>query len=529
VKGDDRRPDRRLLFWTLALFFIFILVIGGLSFYVISGKELYYPFRLTSTLKLIKYIYPESFERENMLELAREAVLEQLDRYSGYLEAQELDRAVEEFSGSYGGIGITVVRHDCGLMVMSVRENSPAGKAGVRTGDIIIEADSVILAGFSTYKSSFLLRGDEGTEVHILVARNNMNDTLEFRLRREKIRLIHIPYAGFTENNNLYVRILDFEAGTAEELWKVLDTLYFNDRPEISGVILDVRGNPGGLLTEAVAVSDFFLDRGHLIVGIKARSRWQSREFFSTGRDILEGLPIAVLIDRGSASAAEILAGALKYAGRAVLVGDTTFGKGLVQEYNRLFDGSGIRLTTSRYYFEGNVFLNDPGASSPDSAVGISPDYYILPAEYEPFPMKLESSGLLRDFAMQHRQEIVAFAPFGPPASSLLDEFGEYAAIEDFDYRSSLTDLAEFIRDEVVYNDYSKAAYEVMDRIYRLSEENDRNQFQKYGQYIRLRLYQIALEAESGTARAYREIIVPYRPEINLAEKLLQEKVKNRH
>lgn len=515
------RFSRRLLLWALALFVIFISAIGGVSLFIMSEPELYYPFRLISALNLIETLYPEEFRSGSIMKQARAAVFSQLDRYSGYVEPEELSRLQEEFTGSYGGIGITITGHDRGLAVMSVREGGPADRVGIKTGDIIIRIDDLTIAGLNNSRAGYLLRGKEGSPVKVVVARNDFTDTLRFDLIRENLKLIHIPYAGLTENNSLYIRILDFEAGLSEQLKDILDSSYETNKAKINSLILDVRGNPGGLLHEAIEVCDLFLDKGHLIVGVKGRSRWNSREYFSTENDVFNGLPLVILVDRGSASAAEILSGALKYSGRAILVGDTTYGKGLVQEYDYLSDGSGIRLTTARYYFEGNIYLNDPDADNVDSSVGIPPDYYINSIEYEPFPMKLESSQLMRAFAVKHQQEILALAPFSQPPPKWFNQFVDYAKHEHFEFQSELTSVAKFIRDEVVFHNYSEAAFKTIDNICRLAEDDDQRQFENYQDYIKQRLYQLATESTFGRARAYRDAIVPYRPEIFLAEKIL--------
>jgi carboxyl-terminal processing protease len=527
IDRKHSNSSRRYTSWAVILFAALVVFIGGLSLFVISDKNIRYLQNFTASLELIGLLYPESFSAEMLIETAREAVFEELDRYSGYLEPEELRRVTEEFTGSYGGIGITVVPHGKGLMVMSVRESGPAGQAGMRTGDVIIQADSITLEKMSTYKATFLLRGEEGTSVTVTVARNHLKDTLEYALRRERFKLIHIPFAGVTENGNLYIRILDFEAGLTADLMDVLDSLYLKDRDSVTGVIVDLRGNPGGLLSEAVAASDLFLDKGYVIAGVRGRSRWQTREYCSSGRDVLNGLPLAVLISRGSASAAEITAGALKYARRAILIGDTTFGKGLIQEFRSLFDGSGVRLTTARYYFEGGVFINDPSLPELDDAVGIPPDYFIELIEDEPFPVGLESSLSMRDFAFENQDKILTYSPFTEASPVWLDSFFSYATRNDFRYESGLTELAKFVRDEIVYRDYSDETFAAIDRICRLSEEDDRSQFDKYKDYIKKRIYQIALETRDGFAESYREVVLPYRRDIVLAEKLLQSEVTN--
>ncbi|UCD17007.1 MAG: PDZ domain-containing protein [Candidatus Zixiibacteriota bacterium] len=525
-KTEQMNPDRqrqhshRSLAWTLGLFFSIVIIVAGLAVFVLTEPNLDHQSTMALSLRLIGFLYPEANDSGSLVALARDAVFKNLDRYSGYLEPRELEQITEEFSGSYGGIGITIVAHPRGLMVMSVREGGPADRVGICIGDVIIRADTAELAGINAYLASFMLRGPEGTGISLDVARDNMADTLTFILTRERLKLIHVPYAGFTPSGAFYIRMLDFEAGAAFELAEILDTLFPGGEDSITGIILDLRGNPGGLLNEAVAIADIFLDEGFLIVGTKGRSRWQDETFHSTGNDVTGGLPMAIIVDRGSASASEIVSGALKYAGRAVLVGDTTFGKGLVQEHKGLGDGSGIRLTTSRYYFEGGIFLNDPEAPI-DSAAGIPPDYCLLPMERKAFPRLLENSLLMRQFATAQRDEILLGPGLTGPSPEWFGEFVAYVRRSDFSYESELTELVRYTKDHVILRNSRDATVRAVKRLLALAREDDSRQIYEYRDYIKQRLYQIAVESKYGLARAYQDVIVPFRPEIRLAEKIL--------
>jgi C-terminal peptidase prc len=515
-------PDvrARSIKWALTLFFIITALLCVLVWYLLSDNELYASYRVEDTLNLIKRFYPESYRPGRMMSLARNSVISELDRYSGYLEPEELNRVEEEFTGSYGGIGIMVVGHSQGLMIMSVREDGPAGKAGIRTGDVIIRADSTSMKGINSYQATYYLRGPEGSKVEVVVARNDFADTLTFHLVRERLRLEHVAYAGITQNKSLYIRLLDFESGTSEDVRAALDSLYFKNRKGVRGLILDLRGNPGGLLGEAYQVANLFLEKDILIVGLKGRSRWNHADYFSTDGDITDGLPMAIIVDRGSASASEILAGALKYAGRAALIGDTTFGKGLVQEFDYFGDGSGLRLTTARYYFEGNIFLNDPRAEIKDSAAGIPPDYYFKWIEDEPFPLRLENSLLLRDYAFANRDRIVSDSGAFVILSACYNDFAAFARKNGFHFESNLTRIINSAEKDAFLEGCSKETIASIGRLLQIAREDDSAQFDRYREYIARRLYQIALEAKYGTEAAYREAILPYRPDINLAESL---------
>ncbi|MCP4705244.1 MAG: PDZ domain-containing protein [candidate division Zixibacteria bacterium] len=519
------REGHRTLIWGVGLFLTLILLTSGAGIFLLSDKSLYLPLQLTNTLELISIMHPELYNSGNLINSAQSAVLNELDRYSGLLEPRELNRVHEEFTGSYGGIGISVVGHTYGLMIMTVRDDGPAGQIGIQTGDIIIKSDSTRLRGLSAYQSTYLLRGPEDSPLELTIVRNQMADTLKFNLIRRLLPLIHIPYAGITENNSLYIRITDFEMGVSRELHDVLDSLYLNNPDTIEQLIIDLRGNPGGLLREAHRTANMFLDKDHLIVGIRGRSIWREEKYYSTGSDITNNLPIALIVDRNSASAAEILAGALKYANRAILVGDTTFGKGLVQEFSGLGDGSGLRLTTSRYYFEGEIFLNDPEAEVIDSASGIPPDYYFLFEGRKPFTNQLENSSLLREFAINNKKRIIQYAPFTDSDTDLMNEFNDYLQNNNFEFHSTIAAIAGLTKQLIALQKFDDTYINAIDRICKIAQNDDKKQFDVNKNYIKRRLYKIALESEFGTSRAYHDAILPYREDIRFAESILKSKI----
>ena len=408
---------------------------------------------------------------------------------------------------------------------MSVRENGPAGETGLLTGDVIIAADSVALAGISADSATSLLRGEEGTSVLARVFRPVTKDTIEVKIARRRIPLLHIPFAGYTSDSLVYIRLLDFEAGATEDVKSAFDSLINGkgNKPRPRGLILDLRGNPGGLFAEAYETADLFLEEGAFIVGTDARSRWNEREYYATGTDLTEGLPLVIIIDRGSASSAEIVAGALKQAGRAVLVGDTTFGKGLVQGFTRFPDGDGLRLTIARYYFDNDLYLNDFDSTLNDTGHGLVPDYYFPSDETHPFMRTLDYSLLLQQFANQHQDEIITAAEEGELTDDWPQRFASFAKQNDFTYASTVTRLAELLADlaemEQSSNDTKQATKKILD----LARQDDENQFRLHTDYVKMRLKQIAFERKFGAYRAYRDVIVPQRPLIRFASQVLLE------
>jgi carboxyl-terminal processing protease len=321
----------------------------------------------------------------------------------------------------------------------------------------------------------------------------------------------------------LYIRVLDFESGASRDINDALDTLIVNGKHNPRGVILDLRGNPGGLLTEAYRTASLFLNKGEFIVGTDGRSRWNEERHYATGPDLTNGLPMAILVDNGSASASEIVAGSLHQLGRALLVGDTTFGKGLVQGITQLSDGSALRLTISRYYLEGGLYLNRFDSTLSDTGSGLAPDYPVQFVERDEFPLRIETSLLLQKFANLHQDEIIAASQHLALPKAWVDRFRSFSRDSGFIYTSSQTQSAQLLVELAVVEQSSKAVFNAALEILHKSQQDDMAQFERYADYIRTRLKQLAWERKFGTYREYADVIVRERPDIRYAAHLLTE------
>jgi C-terminal peptidase prc len=517
--------DRKFFLLSMILLVLVTLITGGMGVYVLSDPGIGQAHTFAQVaLKIAKHHGYDIVESDLIIS-ARRAIFDRLDRYSSYIESAQFERLDEELSGHYSGIGIIVIRHERGLLIMSVRENGPAGQTGLLTGDVIIAADSIELTGISADSATGLLRGEEGTSVLVRVFRPVAKDTVEIKITRRRIPLLHVPFAGYTSDSLIYIRLLDFEAGATEDVKSAFDSLINgkDNSPRPRGLVLDLRGNPGGLFSEAYETADLFLEEGVFIVGTDARTRWNEREYYATGTDLTDGLPLVVIIDRGSASSAEIVAGALKQAGRALLVGDTTFGKGLVQGFTRFPDGEGLRLTIARYYFDNNLYLNDFDSTLNDIGHGLAPDYYFSSYEARPFVQALDYSLLLQQFANQNQDEIIATTEEGGLTGDWPQRFASFAMQNDFTYASTVTRLAEILAELTEMEQSSNDTKQATKRILDVARQDDQNQFRVYASYIKMRLKQIAFERKFGTYRAYRDIIVPEHPIIRFASRLLLE------
>lgn len=513
--------DRKAIMLSMIFIVLMVMLAGGMGVYVLSDPSLEDAMTMTRAAFRIEELYRSEVDWPALIASGRQGMFDNLDRYSSYFGREQFNSLDEELEGGYTGIGVTVVFHDEGLMVMSVREDGPAAEVGLLSGDIVLSADSVSLAGMSGSESSHLLRGSEGTTVLLEVFRPVTGELFEVTVTRRRIPFIHIPFAGLTPDGFIYVRLLDFDAGATDDLEDALDSLLGRKEYKARGIILDLRGNPGGLFSEGYRTADLFLEDGVFMVGTDGRSRWRDEKYYATGDDMTGGLPLAVIVDQGTASSGEIVSGSLQASGRAVLIGDTTFGKGLVQGFVRYPDGDGLRLTISRYYFEGPVYLNDFDSTLNDTGHGLVPDHYFDLHRMNPIQRELENSLLLRQFGNNHQDEIISAAEAGTLSDSLIEQFIVYALDSGFSYSSPRTLLVEDMKVVALYETSSSGTVGFIDNLIAASTNEDTHSLRLERDYIGRRLIQIAYERKYGIYETYKRVLVPTRPEIKFAAQIL--------
>ncbi len=319
--------------------------------------------RFTAVMSLVKQAYVEPVDDHQLMLAAIKGMLVGLDPHSEYLEADELDQLNEDTSGSYAGLGLEVTTVDGFLRVIAPIDETPAERAGIKAGDTILRIDNVPVQADNLGDAVDMLRGAAGSDVTLSILREGSREPQEFKLKREIIRVASVR-GRLLEPGYAYLRVAQFQAETGSDLRKRIASLQKENGKPLLGAVLDLRSNPGGLLNAAVEVSDLLLDAGD-IVTTRGRIREAEMAFRATPGDALEGASLVVLIDRGTASAAEIVAGALKDNHRALLMGRRSFGKGSVQTVLSLDDRHALKLTTARYYTPSGVSIQ---------ASGIQPD-----------------------------------------------------------------------------------------------------------------------------------------------------------
>ncbi len=331
---------------------------------------------LTEILMQIKRSYVDEKEYTDIVNGAIHGMLRSLDPHSDYLEPQAYKDMKEDTQGRYGGIGVHIGMRNDVLTVIAPIEDTPAFEAGLLAGDRIVEIDGEKTRKMEFSESVDRIRGKRGTTVLLTVLREGESDTLEFEIRREFIEVASVKGTRVIRNGIGYVRITQFSAPTAESFQRGLDKLF---EQEVKGLVLDLRNNPGGLVSSAVNVAEKFLRKGELIVTTKGRKyRSGKMEQRAAGDVRYLDVPLVILVNEGSASAAEIVAGALQDQGRAVLLGETTYGKGSVQSILpiRAEADSAIRMTTARYYTPSGRQIHDQGIQ-PDILVYVPPSEWV--------------------------------------------------------------------------------------------------------------------------------------------------------
>lgn len=322
---------------------------------------------LTDALARIKASYVEPVDDKQLLEGAIAGMLATLDPHSSFLNGKDLTRLTESTRGEYGGVGLEVSPENGSFRVVTAMDDSPAQRAGIRTGDLLLRINNELTRGLKFEDVVTRLRGAPGSKVSVQLGREGEGKPLDIELVRDTIQTASVRHE-LLDSGIAYIRIAQFQQDTGNEVLATLDKLKTANGGALRGLILDMRNNPGGVVAAAAAVADAFLTEG-VIVSTKGRSPGSDTELKARADDRLHGAPIVVLINQGSASAAEIVAGALQDHQRAILVGSRSFGKGSVQTVHKLSGEAAIKLTTARYYTPSGRSIQAAGIE-PDVPVG---------------------------------------------------------------------------------------------------------------------------------------------------------------
>ena len=356
----------------IIIFFILLNLFLVKNFLFASEENIYDKIDLFGeVLNKINKEYVEEIDQSEAMDAAINGVLQSLDPYSAYMSPESFENMQTETSGEFGGLGIEVSMEAGVVKVISPLDDSPAYEAGVKAGDYIVKINNIQVQGKTLNEAVEIMRGPVGSDIEITVRRKGVKKALVFNITRKIIKVRSVK-SKIIDNNIGYIRLTAFNENSSNQIKKKINE--FNKNENIEKYILDLRNNPGGLLSQAIKITDFFLSSGE-IVSTKSRQENENRKWFAQAGDILNGETLVVLINNGSASASEIVAGALKDHKRAILVGENSYGKGSVQSIIPLRNKGAIRLTISKYYLPSGESISEVGVS-PDIVVAEDNDNF---------------------------------------------------------------------------------------------------------------------------------------------------------
>ena len=317
-------------------------------------------------LENIRKDYVDDVDQSEIMDSAINGVLQSLDPYSAYMSPELFKEMQTDTKGEFGGLGIEIGMEAGVVKVISPIDDTPAAKAGIKSGDYIVKIGSEQVQGKTLLEAVKLMRGPVGTSINLTIRRKNLKKPIEFKIMRQVIEVQSVSSKIIGEEKNIgYIRLKSFNENSDKQFLNSVKKL--EKKSGVIGYVFDLRNNPGGLLSQAINITDFFLDDGE-IVSTKGRKVSETRKFFARKGDEIQGKPIIVLINNGSASASEIFAGALKDHKRAIIIGENSYGKGSVQSIIPLRNGGGMRLTISKYYLPSGKSISE---------VGVAPDISI--------------------------------------------------------------------------------------------------------------------------------------------------------
>ncbi len=494
--------------------------------------------KLTQTAFTIRNSYMEEVDAEEVIKAGVVGLLSGLDRYSVFMEEQAYDALMESTHGKYQGLGMQIDSREGRIVIISPIEGTPAYRRGLRAGDVVWAIDGKDTDGMSTSDAVDLMRGEAGSSVNLLIKRAGIDEKLEYILERAVIELKSVNYFGTLPNSDIgYVRLSRFAEETSRELREAVTSL---NEQNVSSIVFDLRSNGGGLLDQAKEVSELFLDSAREIVYTKGRETYPERHYFSQALPLFgDGKPVVVLVDEGTASASEIVAGALQDWDRGLVVGSTTYGKGLVQGLFDLPSGDHIKLTTAKYYVPSGRCIQKPErqakrnsradlddadedslviAEEPDifytnggrivyGGGGITPDVTVDRDRWQPIEINLERKSMFFDFAIEYVAAHPDIKPDFEVTDELLAEFRAFTAEKEFSYKSALQIAVEELQETISEEDKEALFEQSIANMEGVVEAEKEADFDRSSKYIKRAVKREIVSAVFGERGVYENIL----------------------
>ena len=446
--------------------FVAVTIISSVSILTFSFKDDF--FEVSKNLDIfatlfreVNLYYVDEVQPGQLMKTGIDAMLESLDPYTNYIPEDDIEDARFMTTGQYGGIGALIRTRDGQVVISEPYENSPAAKADLRAGDVVLEIEGRSTKGKTTSDVVKVLKGQPNTPVKILIKRDGEEKPIEKTIMREEIKVSNVPYYGMVDDHTGYIKLTGFTDEAGREVKDALTKL--KENPALEGVILDLRGNPGGLLREAINIVNIFVEKGLDIVSTKGKVKEWDKVYKSLNNPVDVKIPVAVLVNRSSASASEIVSGSLQDLDRAVIIGQRSFGKGLVQTSRPLSYNTQMKITTSKYYIPSGRCIqakdyshrNEDGSVGmvPDSLIrefktrngrnvydggGVNPDISLPMREYSPIAKTLATNNLIFDFATQYRLKhpTISSAKDFAVDKDLFSQFASYLSTREYSYET---------------------------------------------------------------------------------------------
>jgi len=456
----------------------------------------------TTLYKELNTFYVDETNPGDLMKKGIDEMLKSLDPYTTYIPESEMEDFRFQTTGQYGGIGAMITKVDDYVLISEPYENFPAQKAGLLAGDKILEINGVSAKGKTTKEVSKVLKGQPNTSVTILIERPHVDNPFEVSFEREKISVPSIPYSEYLQDGIAYIRLRSFTRKCANDLKNTIINL--KKEQELKGIILDLRSNPGGLLNESVDIVNLFVEKGEEVVSTKGRIKSKSKSYFANKKPLDTDVPIVVLINSASASASEIVSGALQDLDRGVVIGQRSYGKGLVQQTKKLSYNTQLKLTIAKYYIPSGRCIqaldysdrNEDGSVGkiPDSLMtsfftkngrevkdggGILPDIVMSPDKYGMIIVSLLKERLFFDYATNYKFLNVSISRDFVFSNDDFEKFKIYLLDKEYAYKTETEDVLEKLKKEAELEGYFSSFSDEYDNLFSKMQANKNDDLYK--------------------------------------------------